>query len=69
MDIGRVYMKRVFILDFYSDYQTIKVKNNYDQSMLIQVSLELTNFVPESGVDDDEFKMSAEKIRSVLNEL
>lgn len=69
LDMGKVYMKRIFTLNFYTDYQTIKVKNNYDQDMLVQVSLELTNFVPETGVDDDVFKLSAEKIKGILNEL
>ena len=46
VEVGRVYLKRVFILNFSTDYQTIKVKNNFDQDMLVQVSLELTNFVP-----------------------
>lgn len=66
VEIGKVYMKRIFDINFHSDYQVFRVVNNFDEDMLVQVSLELTNFVPEEGVKDDEFKMSSEKIKSIL---
>ena len=67
--MGRVYIRRVFSLNFYTDFHVIKILNNYDSPKLVQISLELTNFVPEQGLDDDEFKLSAEKVKSILNEL
>ena len=69
IELGKVYIRRVFTLNFHSDFQIIKVVNNYDSRMLVQVRLELTNFVPEKGLDDDQFKLSAEKIKGILNEL
>lgn len=37
--LGRVYLKKMFTINFFSDYQHISFKNNYDKNALIQISL------------------------------
>lgn len=66
-EIGRVYISKMFSLDFYSDYQIIRMKNFNDGKVVVEVSLESTVFVLESGVRDDIFILPA-KISSGLVE-
>lgn len=60
-------MKKLFTINFFSDYQIIKIVNHYDKKMLVQISLEATKFVPEKALDDDTLKIPAEKIKGILD--
>lgn len=37
--IGKVYIKKMFTVPFYRDHQTLLLKNNYNEKMLVQISL------------------------------
>jgi hypothetical protein len=46
MNLGKVYIKKMFMILEFSDYSLLKFKNHYAQRMFIQVSLEATKFIP-----------------------
>lgn len=68
-EIGRVYVSKMFSLDFYSDYQIIKMKNNNDGKVVVEVSLESTVFVLEQGVRDDVFLLPAKISSGLIEEM
>lgn len=37
--LGKVYLKKVFTINFFSDYQFIQLKNNHGKLALVQISL------------------------------
>lgn len=65
-NLGKVYLKKLFTINFFSDFQMIKIVNRYEKKMFVQLSLEATKFVPEKALDDDTLKIPAEKIKSIL---
>lgn len=58
-NLGKVYIKKLFTINFFSDFQMIKIVNRYEKKMFVQVSLEATKFVPEKALDDDTLKIPA----------
>lgn len=61
-----MYIKSIFTINYFADYQIIRLINRYPKTMLIQISLETTKFVPEAGLIDDSLKIPAEKIKTIL---
>lgn len=37
--LGKVYLKKAFTINFFNDFTLIKLKNNFDQRILAQISL------------------------------
>lgn len=37
--LGKVYLKKAFTINFFSDFTLIKLINHYDQRILVQISL------------------------------
>jgi len=52
-NLGKVYLKKIFTINSLSDFHIIKVVNHYRKSMMVQISLESTRFIPEKALDDD----------------
>ena len=38
-EVGKTYVKKIFNVTFMRDYQIIRVKNNFSQKMLVQISV------------------------------
>lgn len=68
-NLGKVYLKKIFTIDSLSDFHIIKIVNRYRKSMMIQISLESTRFIPEKALDDDQLKLPAQKVKVLLEEL
>lgn len=57
--LGKVYLKRLFTIETFSDFHNIRIINHYGKNMMVQIGLESTNFVPEKALDDDALKLPA----------
>ena len=59
----------MFTISFFTPDQMLNIKNNYNKKILVQVGLEGSGFVPGQGLQDDNLKLSTEKMSAIMMEI
>lgn len=65
-NLGKVHIKKIFTVKFYRDYETILLRNNYDEQMLVQIGLSDSGVVAQNGIKDTLLEQPSERMGSIM---
>lgn len=66
--LGKVYRRKVLTVNFDTDFVYLKFANQNAAKVLVEIDVEMLEFVVEEGVPDDKIKESRLKMASIIRE-